>query len=340
MDMGRRIALFIGLSLVLSGCITQQTDTRLRSNGSGTQAIRFGFSQQLLDLVNIGGQGSVNLEEALVELGTATEKLPADWAATSVPWESPDRQYKGTEVTLQFNNLATLEEQLSQGGLGAENSLLAFTDVRVREEDGAYVIRATIDASSTAANVDSQSQQALAALQGGTFGNNVPAATWRIEMPGPITEWSEQAIGKQEGNAVTYTFPFPPSRPYEIVVRGKVKPGIPLRVLLVVGGLLLAGLASILAGIVLNRRNRVGAHRAAATSRLTTTDAVPVAPQWGHPTPAPSKLQPDRASSPPAATPPLSYESPIMPTRPLGSWISGTSDPAVNSSNDQTQDNV
>ena len=103
-------------------------------------------------------------------------------------------------------------------------------------------------------------------------------------MPGEITEWSEQELGTLEGNAVTYSFPFPPSRPYEIVVRAKVKPGISTQTLMIVGGLLLVGLATLLAGLLLNRRNRRAvAQPAPATGPLTPF--APAPPQWSAPAP-------------------------------------------------------
>lgn len=255
-----RSGLILGLALALTGCFTQQTATTLRSDGSGTQEIRVGISQQFIDLANMAGQGSANLEDSLADMESLADDLPSEWQATSAPWQSEDKQYKGTSITLQFSDLAMLEEQLSQGGLSdSQNSLMTFSDVEVLQEDGQYVIRATVDSPSTMDNLDEESTQALEMMTGGSLGGAAPTLVWRIEMPGEITAWSEPELAVQDAehkNIVTYTFPFPPEQPYIIEVRGNIKAGVPARVLLIVGGLLGLGLLTIGLGLVLNRRNR------------------------------------------------------------------------------------
>ncbi len=348
MKMGRRIILFLTLSVLLTGCITQQTETIVRADGSGTQVFRIGISQQFLDLAGMGGQGSVDPADALSDIGAGTADLPAEWEAVDSPWESSDRQYQGAQISMQFSDLAMLEEQLLESALGSGSSLVVFDDVSVREEDGTYVIRATVASATGTEELGLGSE--FADLQGGVFGNTLPTASWRIEMPGEITEWSEQELGTQEGNVVTYSFPFPLERPYEIVVRAKVKPGISTTVVLIVGGLLAIGLATILAGVVLNRRNRRDAQPIPSTGPLQPLAPTPApwnaaAPaQYSQPTPLIGQPGPAQSAQPAPPAPPTgqpgppadSYYSPGMPTRALGGWMDQPRDQAR--TRDETRD--
>ncbi|MBA3470639.1 MAG: hypothetical protein H0T53_13455 [Herpetosiphonaceae bacterium] len=343
MKTGRRIILFLGLSLLLSGCITQQTETVIRPDGSGTQVFRIGISQQFLDLAGMGGQGSIDPTDALSDIGTGTAELPAEWQATNEPWESTDRQYEGAQISMQFRDLAMLEDQLMESALGSSNSLVIFDDVSVSEEDGSYVIRATVASATGTEELGLGSE--FGDLQGGAFGNVVPTASWRIEMPGEITEWSEQELATQEGNAVTYSFPFPLDRPYEIVVRAKVKPGISLQVMLIVVGMLVLGLATILAGVVLNRRNRrVAAQPIPPTGPLAPPPGVwnaPVPAQYAPPSapiapPGPAQYAPPSAPIAPPGPPADPYYTPGMPTRALGGWMEPNQRP--DETRDETRD--
>jgi hypothetical protein len=330
-----RSGLILGLALALTGCFTQQTATTLRSDGSGTQEIRVGISQQFIDLANMAGQGSANLEDSLADMETLADDLPSEWQATSAPWQSEDKQYKGTSITLQFSDLAMLEEQLSQGGLSdAENSLMNFSDVEVRQEDGQYVIRATIDSPSSLDNLDEESSQALEMMGGGSLGSAAPTLVWRIEMPGEITAWSEPDLAVQDAehkNVVTYTFPFPPPQPYTIEVRGNIKAGLPTRVLLIVGGLLGLGLITIGLGLLLNRRNRrAGAQMVPAPlagqpgypaggMNMYPPPAQPYQPPYQQPTPQPYQ--------PPYAPPEGAPRAPGVPAAPYAPPAEGSAAP-------------
>ncbi|HYF65097.1 MAG TPA: hypothetical protein VD886_19885 [Herpetosiphonaceae bacterium] len=337
-----RSGLILGLALALAGCFTQQTATTLRPDGSGSQEVRIGVSQQLIDLAGMSGQSGTDIEDSLADMQTLADDLPSEWQATSAPWQSEDKQYTGASITMQFSDLAMLEEQLSAGAFAeSQNSLMSFSDVEVRQEGGQYVIRATIEGSSEMEGLDAESAQMLDMLGGGSMGSAAPTLVWRIEMPGEITAWSEPELAAQEAehkNVVTYTFPFPPAEAYVIEVRGNARAGVPSQVLLIVGALLGVGLLTIGLGLWLNRRNR----RAAATQRVPAVPASATGPLAGPPIypPAgpnayPPAQQPYQPYAPPAQqpqqppyAPPSPYAPPgppagpsqanLGPTRPLG----------------------
>lgn len=332
-----RSGLILGLALALAGCFTQQTATTLRSDGSGTQEIRIGISQQLIDLAEMGGQGGTSFEDSLSEMETLADELPSEWQATSAPWESEDKQYKGASITMQFSDLAMLQEQLSDGAFAeGQNSMMSFTDVEVLQDGGQYVIRATIASPSELDNLDDESAQMLDMMGGGSFGSAAPTLVWRIEMPGEITDWSEPELAArsdEQKNIVTYTFPFPPAEAYVIEVRGNAKAGISPRILVLVGALFGAGLLTIGLGLWLNRRNRRVAQPVPApvTGPLyppaPQQSAYPPAGQGAYPPaqpyqpyapPAPQPYAPPSPYAPSAPPAGPSYDSPRDPTRPLG----------------------
>ena len=310
----RRMVLLIGLAWLLTGCISQQSETTLRTDGSGTHEIRIGLSQQLIDLANMGGQGSVDIDDALAELGGSVDDLPAEWGATSEPWHSDDGEFQGSRIQLQFRDLAMLEDQLQGDILGAGNSVLVWSNVQVREENGAFVVQATVAAPDSAASSDTDDLTALLGNSG--LGGSAPKMTWRIALPGEITQWSEQDIGALDAdnnNVVTYTFPYPPTRAYTIEVHGKTKAGIAPQTVLIVGGLLVFGLALITTGVIVNRRNR--RRRPASPTAPLTAPHQPMS----YTAPAPRK---DDPPAPPVVPPPVrSDDSPRIPTRVLGSWM-------------------
>src|SRR5687768_11441047 len=109
MNVIQRIGMLIGIFVLLTGCITQQTATTLHKDGSGTTEMRIGLSQQMLAFASMGGS-SAELDAALEQLQELGSDLPAEWNATSEPWESPDKDYKGTRITMEFRDLAMLNE--------------------------------------------------------------------------------------------------------------------------------------------------------------------------------------------------------------------------------------
>ncbi len=295
----RRMIVMIGVALLLSGCWIQQTNTTIDADGSGINEINIGFSKQFLSFAGLSGGGSGNdLQDALDQLNDVANTLPAEWNASSSPWESADGQYKGTTLRMEFSDLAMLQEQLSRDMLGAGNSIIQFSDVNVQRDGGEVLVQATLTSPLSSDQLPTESTDLLSGLdQLEGLGVDPPVAVWKITMPGKISAWTEHDAGvlSEDGQSVTYTIPFPPAQVYNISVRASTGNALLKQGLAVVLGLVGLGMLLIGAGMWLNRRNR---------QPRPAQPVPPVTPPgWHQPTPdtGPLPMYPPPASAAPPA---------------------------------------
>ena len=253
----QRFCLMIWCCFLLSGCWVQQHTTTFNTDGSGVNEINIGFSRDFLSFAGLAGSGGNDLETVLAGFEGLVDTLPVEWNVSSAPWESVDGSYKGTSLRMEFSDPAMLEDQLSQAFLSEGNSLIAFEDVSVREEDGEWIIQARIISAFEDAGLSTEFEELGAGMDAfTTLGMEPPLAVWQIEFPNGINEWSEPDIALQEGNRVTYTFPFPQDQTYDIVVRGNVSSVWLPPTALLIGALAGTGVLLILLGFVLLRRQQ------------------------------------------------------------------------------------
>ncbi|HEY1015824.1 MAG TPA: hypothetical protein VGE07_24155, partial [Herpetosiphonaceae bacterium] len=223
---------------LLVGCVTQRTTTNIKGDGSGTNDLRIGFSRQFLALAGMnGGSGGSNQADALFDqLDGLAEDLPAEWNARSEPWESEDKEFRGTRLLMDFKDLEMLSQQFSPEQLGSNPLAGVFQEFEARRDGASFVIHAKIDMSGAGEELGAEAEQMQSLLDSGMLGDSKPELVWRIELPGEITEWSERESAVHEGNAVTYTFPLTGGQSYVIDIRGKSAVGLPSPLVLVVGG--------------------------------------------------------------------------------------------------------
>ena len=332
---------FIALSLMLfllTGCISQQLNTDIQPDGSGTHVIQIGFSRQFLDFAQMGSQSSVDIEDLMGEFTRDVDLLPEEWEATSDTWRSADNQYEGSQVSLRFADFAMLEEQLLSDELAEINALVIFSDVAIRRENDELIINATLEnneASSSFGNPDELS--GLGAL------GSAPNALWTLKLPGKIVSWTNQEHGTldPESNTVSYKWNYPLTEPQTIEIRSSLKVAT-TQSWLVVGSLVGASVVLLLTGFWLIRRQRKTPVVAIPTSPMPYYQP-PAAPPVQPYQPRPNTFTPNDAPTYPNTPPvqpyqphsntfkpsdsPAGYDEPtVMPTRALGSWLTDEKD--------------
>lgn len=191
--------------LVLSGCMTQQTQTTITSNGSGTNVILFGFTKDLMQ--------QLGEEDPFAEINQDVADFPSEWQAQIEPWE--DDTYQGFRLSTNFADLAMLEAQLNRI-LGPDadtnngrSSTGMLEQITVQQEGSNIIISGVLKQDES-----SQSGEQPPAEMFGDF-----KITWSVDMPA-LQSYSEEGIATREGNRVTWTFPFVAERDYNLEVRG------------------------------------------------------------------------------------------------------------------------
>lgn len=191
--------------LVLSGCVTQQTQTTITSDGSGTNVILFGFTKDLMQ--------QLGEEDPFAEINQDVADFPAEWQAQITPWE--DSTYQGFRLSMNFADLAMLETQLNRilgpdaNTNNGRSSTGMLEQITVQQEGNTIVISSVL-------KQDESSQS----------GEQPPAEmftdfkiSWSIDMPS-LQSYSEEGIATRDGNRVTWTFPFVAERDYTLEARG------------------------------------------------------------------------------------------------------------------------
>lgn len=349
--------LLLGLML-LSGCVSQQQQTEFNPDGSGSYEIRIGFSQQMLDFAMMGNSGVSDdmLDDALVELGSIANGLPTEWQASSENWKSDDGKYRGTLIRMQFRDAAMLRDQLTSAELNELYSLVRFEDVEVVQDGQQVRIVATVK---NGENSMFDSQESADVLGAGLIAS--PTTSWTIRFPESIDSWSEREIASisEDKKTLTYEFPYPLTRDYQLEIVGTLSPAVPQWALWVVGGLVGVGLILVAIGFGLSRRKPTASYQPydSATAGPSTapyqaaSQTAPLAPPSYAPKPAeyqpsdsvapyapkPAEYQPSDSIAPYAPKPTSyqpsdSYEQPTSfgsipaeyggrtPTRSLGIW--------------------
>ncbi len=187
--------------LLLSGCMTAQFGTSVNTDGTGTNEMIVGFSKTFLE--SVGDE-----EDPFADLKQEVSESPEGWKAESVPWE--DDTYKGVKVTVQFNDVQTMDAQLKQlFGPGGDSGNGFFDSIEATQEGDTLVVRATMQAK--ASSSDTMPPELAAQFK----------VTWSVQLP-TITSYTEQQIATLNGNRVTYDFPMAVSEDttYTIEVRG------------------------------------------------------------------------------------------------------------------------
>ncbi|XSG73713.1 hypothetical protein ACP8Y2_16160 [Herpetosiphon llansteffanensis] len=265
--------LLLGLML-LSGCVSQQQQTEFNPDGSGVYEIRIGFSQQMLDFAMMGSSGVSDdaLDDALLELGSIANGLPTEWQASSENWKSDDGKYRGTLIRMQFRDAAMLRDQLTNSDLNELYSLVRFEDVEVIQDGRQVRIRATIK---NGENSMFDSEESSDLLGSGLIAS--PTTSWTIRFPERIDSWSEREIASvsEDKKTLTYDFPYPLTRDYQLEIVGVLSPTVPQWALWVVGGLVGVGLILVGVGFVLSRRK--------PTSRYQPYDPATAGPSTAYP---------------------------------------------------------
>ncbi len=289
--------LLLGLVL-LSGCVSQQQQTEFNSDASGSYEIRLGFSQQMLDFAMMGssGGGSDVLDEAMAELGSIADGLPAEWQASNEAWTSDDGKYRGTLIRMQFRDLAMLREQLTSTELNELYSLVRFEAVEI-EQDGNDVRLRAIVKNGQSDMFDSQDSGDL--LGSGLVAN--PTTSWTIRFPESINSWSEREIAtlSDDQKSLTYDFSYPLTRDYQLDIVGRLKSGVPQWALWLVGGLVGVGLILVGLGFVLSRRKPAYQYQpydVVATGYQVGSQTTPLTPPTNY-QPKPEQYQPSDSVS-------------------------------------------
>ena len=253
-----RLALMSAALLFFTGCIAQQAETTINADGSGTNVIRVGFSQQAMAMIS--GMDEGNSEDPFADLRGQEDSLPAEWNAQLNDWE--DETFTGIEIAMEFADLPMLQAQLDQMFGGSDPNSPGnitggslYQNIRVEEINDEIVITAVADTSGM--GLEEQGMDASMFADASLF--------WEVTMPGTIQEYTAQEIAIQEGNTVRWTFPLDQPDTYDLRVVGAKSGGIggasPL--VLVLGG---AGALLLVAGLVMFFMNRSTARPATATT--------------------------------------------------------------------------
>ncbi|HEY1015825.1 MAG TPA: hypothetical protein VGE07_24160 [Herpetosiphonaceae bacterium] len=203
------------LLVLLSGCIAQKTETTLKGDGSGTNVMKTGLSEEARGFMESAGSESGSGSEAEDPFATVREQVkeyPPEWNVDVKDWK--EDKFEGVEVSMEFSDIATLNKQLeallepSAANSGSPTGSM-FQSVSAKEENGKYVISADVDTTSGGASDPSSAEFLKDAV-----------VSWTITMPGAIEDYTAKEIATKDGNSVTWRFPLDKPGKYELSITG------------------------------------------------------------------------------------------------------------------------
>jgi len=200
------------LLMLLSGCMTVQSNTTIANDGSGTNQMSVGFTKEFIEFMQ---QMDENAEDPFADIEQDMDDVPPEWDATVEPWE--DDTYKGVSISTKFTDLAMLETQLNKllGPDSDEEGDSMFEEFTVTQEGNTVIITTRM----VAEGVD-ESQDL-------PFSVDDFKVTWSVAMP-TLESYTEEDIATQDGDRVTWTFPLAVARTYNIEVRGTLEGTAPV----------------------------------------------------------------------------------------------------------------
>ncbi|WP_110516195.1 LppM family (lipo)protein [Herpetosiphon llansteffanensis] len=243
------------LAISLSGCIASQTETKITSDGSGTNTFKVGLGEKALGMfTSLGGSEA---EEPFANVKEDIAAYPAEWGATSTDWQETinGTVYKGVKVDMKFANLAMLNEQLGKfmTDSGGDDSPTgqALSNMQVTNDGDTFTVTGNATATDLAATLKDQGGAEMESLAGQVEDPKTAVIVWQVTLPGDITESSPAEITKVNGDTVTWTIPVDKTATYSLkAVAEKGSSSLPL----ILGGI---GLLVVLAGVaffVMSRR--------------------------------------------------------------------------------------
>jgi hypothetical protein len=210
-DMNQHVirSLSVGIAiLLLTGCVAFQTTTTIQPDGSGTNEINIGFTKMLLE--------ALEEDDPFGGIQQETDETLQKWQASIEPWETD--VYKGVRITLQFTDLAMLEEQLNTLlGPDAEGGMF---DRFVVRQDGSQILISTklVQEGMREEDIDPEMRYLLEGFK----------LTWTVELPN-LEGYSEEAIATRDGNRLTWEFPLSEeTKTYNLEVRGMIDESVPI----------------------------------------------------------------------------------------------------------------
>lgn len=215
------ILLLVASCLFLSGCITLQVDTKINSDGSGTNTIICGLAKDAL-----GEYGWLDIwadfKREAYQAGAQVE----DWT---------DGQYEGLKIVYRFSTLDELQTQINSSQLVADY----LQDFSVRQEGDLYIYDASFDLG-----------EQMFPVRGLKF-------YFALETPGKIVSYSPQEFAKAGSNRVVWQPDVALVPAFQLHAEGKAKAGLDryaMPVIIgVVAALLLAGLVWLVVSLLKKR---------------------------------------------------------------------------------------
>jgi hypothetical protein len=233
-------------SVMLTGCIASQTETKINADGSGTNTVKFGIEAQYIGMLS--GLGGSETDDPFKAAKDEAAGFPAEWEAKTSDWKEKidNRDFQGVQIDMKFKDLAMLNAQLEQIASQSSSDNPAggsLTGLKVEEINNEFVVTGTANATDLAASGDT------AGLGGGMEELRKAVIVWRVTMPGAVKEALPAEITTKDGNTVTWKIPADKTASYDLrIVAGKTGGSsgggsLPLILGLVGGLILLGGLA-------------------------------------------------------------------------------------------------
>ncbi len=287
MPSSRRVVALAGLALALlvslAGCVHEDRNVVLQSNGSGTYTLALGFSEQLVSLAG---------DNLVTQMNDCGAKIKAQGGSYR---HYDDTGYSYWAFTWRFNSVAGLNQLLRNSAQVCDTGSTTGLPTTAAPSD-TFTVAEQAGLLTNTFHATGHMSMVLPAGDTGGLGQDAGSylkdarESFAITMPGWVTSHKG---GTLSGNTVTYTVHIGETADIDVVGGAVNTP-----VVLAFGGALAAIL---LLGIVLTLVLR----RRKAASRVPAPASVPVASGFGVSYPENSPVVPESGSSYPAVPPTL-----------------------------------
>lgn len=168
--------------LLLSGCVTLRTETRINADGSGTRSIIIAMDPSVMEMAQSQGEG-----DPFADAQAQAANIPG---ATVEEYVDPNTGNKGVKMTLPFQSL----DELATMDFGEEDSKI--DEITWSREGDIYTLTAKVNMGDLAAGASGEDAETMTE-QEQQMATQMMAAmglefTYAVAVPGEIKDYSPQ----------------------------------------------------------------------------------------------------------------------------------------------------